>query len=905
MALNRFWRRAKWDRERLQEIESYVQIETDENMARGMPYDEARAAARRKFGNSTLIREEIYRMNTLATLDAVGRDVRYGLRMLGRNPMFTAVALVTIAVGIGANAGVFSVVNSVLLKPLRYPKAEELVALRQVAPGAAGLASFSDGLRLSPSMYFTYAEQNRTFQSLGVWDSGTASVTGMAEPEQVRTVSVSDGVLQALGVPPAAGRWLLQADQIPRGREPVGFSGRSATVMLSYGYWQRHFGGERSAIGRNITVDSRPREIVGVMPQGFRLVNTDPDLIMPLAFDRGRLILAGFGFQGIARLKPGITIAQANADLARLVPVWMDSWSNGPGTNSRIYETWRIAPALRPLKQEVVGNIADVLWVVMGTIALVMLIACANVTNLLLVRAEVRQQELALRAALGAGTGRIVRSLLVESVMLGLMGGALGIGVAYAGLRLLAAIRPANLPRLSEISIDPWTFGFTLALSVFSGLLFGLIPALKYAGPRISLALRSAGRTASASRERHRARSLLVITQVAIALVLLVSAGLMIRTVQALRRVEPGFTQPEHLQTLRVFIPASLVPEPQRVLRTQNDLADKLAAIPGVLSVGFASSMPMDGSGSGWDAVFAEDKTYPGGEIPPLRLFKYISPGFFHTAGTRMVAGRELTWTEVYGLQPVAMVSENLARELWGTPSAALGKRLREFPGMPWREVIGVIQDVHEKGVQEKAPEIVYWPTMMDNLFGPGPMNAMRAVTFVIRSERTGTDGFLSQVRQAVWSVNSSLPLASVQTMEEVYNKSLARTSFTLVMLGIAGAMALALGLIGIYGVISYAISQRTREIGIRVALGAEPGELRRMFVRHGLVLSGTGVVIGLGAAAGLTRLMKSLLFGISPLDPVTYLAVPVVLVAAAVLASYLPAQRAAAVDPVEALKSE
>jgi len=835
-------------------------------------------------------------MNTIALLDTLGRDVRYGLRALRHNPVFTAIALLTIAIGIGANTAVFSVVNSILLKPLPYPKSEQLVALRQVAPGAAGLANFEDGLLLSGSMYFTYAEHNRSFQSLGVWSSGSANVTGLAEPEQVRTVEISDGVLQALAVPPTAGRWLSRADQVPRGRE---------TVMLSYGYWQRRFGGDRSAIGRNITVDSRPREIVGIMPQGFRLVNAEFDLMVPLALDRGKLILAGFGYNGIARLKPGVAIAQANADMLRMVSVWMDSWSNGPGTNPRIYETWKITPAIRPLKQEVVGNVSDVLWVVMGTIGLVMLIACANVTNLLLVRAESRQQELAVRAALGAGRGRIVRELLVESTLIGLVGGVLGLAFAHEGLRLLVAIGPANLPRLSEISTDARTLGFTLAVSLLSGLVFGLIPALKYAGPRISLALRSAGRTSSMSRERHRTRNLLVVAQVALALVLMVSAGLMIRTFQALRTVDPGFTQAEHLQTMRISIPEALIAKPEQVIRIQNNILEKVAAIPGVASAGFGSAMPMEGYDSMWDNIFAEGKTYPANEIPPLRFFKFVSPNFFHTSGTRIIAGREITWTEVYGLRPVVMLSDNLARALWGTPAAAIGKRIREFEGTPWYEVIGVVQDVRENGIQAKTPEIVYWPSIGPNIFGPSPLEAMRTVTFVVRSDRAGTASFLNQVRQAVWSVNSNLPVASVRTMQEVYSHSLARTSFTLVMLGIAGAMAMVLGVIGIYGVISYAVSQRRREIGIRLALGAQQAELRRMFVRSGLALAGIGVAIGLGTAAGLMQLMKSLLFGISPLDPMTYASVPVVLVAAAVLASYLPARRASAVDPVEALKAD
>jgi predicted permease len=833
------------------------------------------------------------------------RDVRHAARGLRRNATFTVVAAVTLAIGIGANTVVFSVVNSVLLNPLRYPKSEELVAIRQMAPGAQGLTSFTDGLRLSPSMYFTYADHNRTFQSLGVWVTGTANVTGRAEPEQVRTVSISGGVLEALGVSPVAGRWLSETDQVPRGPNPDSFfSGRSTTVMLGYGYWQRRFGGDTSVIGRTITVDSRPREIVGVMPQGFRLVTAESDLIVPLAFDRGRTILAGFAFQGIGRLKPGVTIAYANADLSRLVPIWMGSWTNGPGSNGRIYETWRITPAIRPLKQQVVGNVSDVLWVVMATIGLVLLMACANVTNLLLVRVESRRQELAVRAALGAGRRRIVRSLLVESTMLGLLGGVLGMALAVLGVRVLVAIGPANLPRLNEISLNARVLGFTLVLSLVSGLLLGLIPALKYAGLRMSRALRSAGRAASVSRERHRARNLLVIAQVAMAMVLLVCAGLMMRTFQALLNVDPGFTQADHLQTLRVTIPASLVAEPERVTRIQHAIADTLAAIPGVTSVGFATSMPMEDTDPNWNSIFVEGQTYADGEIPPQRLFKFVSPEFFHTTGTRLVAGRDVTWMDVYGLRPVAMVSENLARELWGSPSAAIGKRVRQMAAGPWWEVTGVVQDVRENGLQERAPLTVYWPTMMINPFGGGT-DVWRTETFVIRSDRAGTESFVNQVRQAVWSVNASLPVAEVRTMQEVYDHSLARTSFTLVILAIAGGMALVLGIIGIYGVMSYAVSQRRREIGIRLALGAQGGEVKHLFIRQGLVLAALGVAIGLCAAAGLTRLMHSLLFGIRQLDPVVYAAVPLILVTAAVLASYVPARRAAAVDPVEALRLE
>ena len=411
------------------------------------------------------------------------------------------------------------------------------------------------------------------------------------------------------------------------------------------------------------------------------------------------------------------------------------------------------------------------------------------------------------------------------------------------------------------------------------------------------------GRTSSVSRERHRARNMLVVGQVAMALVLLVCAGLMIRTFEALRTVEPGFTDARHLQILRVSIPHSLVAEPERVIRIQSEIAEKLAAIPGVTSAAFASEMPMEGIESAWDCVYAQDKTYAAGVIPPLRFFKFVSPGYFHTVGTRLIAGRDLTWNEVYNQRPVVLLSESLAREMWGAPTAAIGKRLREFPLMPWHEVIGVVQEVHEKGVQEKAPEIVYWPAFVGDLYGPD--SPLATMTFVVRSERAGSQGLLNEVRQAVWSVNSNLPLASVRTMQEVYDASLARTSFTLTMLGIAGAMALSLGLIGIYGVVSYLVSQRHREFGIRLALGAQSGAVLQMVLWQVAILVLAGVVIGIGTALGLTRLMRSLLFGVSAHDPMTFASVAAALICVALLASYLPARRAMRVDPMVALRYE
>jgi predicted permease len=876
-------------------IQEHIDERIDELLEQGMPRDEAERAARREFGNVTLLQERSREVWQRQRLESLLSDLKHVFRRLGRSPGFAITVVLTLAIGIGANTAVFSVLNSVLLRPLPYPEPQQLVSLHLNAPGAPGLAEFRSELRLSASMYFTFATHNRTFQSVGVWGPGTASITGLSQPEQVNTAQISGGVLETLNVPALTGQWLTAADQDSHGL------GR---VMLSYGYWQRRFGGDPGVVGRAINVNSQSRTIAGVMPRGFKIVNYDFDLLVPMALDPTHEILAGFAYRGIGRLQPTVDLPQANADVARLLNVWMDSWSNGPGTDPHWYLNWRIAPALQPLKDTVVGSIQTVLWVVMATIGVVMLIACTNVANLLLVRADARRQELAVRSALGAGRWRIARELLLESVTLGLLGGAAGVAVAGAGLRLLTAIGPANLPRLSEISLDGRSIAFTFILSVISGLFFGAIPALRYAPSRQRLTLLGGVRTVSVSRERQRGRNLLVVAQVAMALVLLIGAVLMIRTFLAMRDVDPGFSDPASLQVMRLSIPENLVSDSTRVVRIQNNILDKLAAVPGVSSAGFAASVPMSGAEPAWDQIMVEGKNNEGDNLP-MRLYNYVSPGYFHTAGTRLVAGRDFTWAEIYSVRPIGIVSESLARELWGSPQAAIGKHFREWESSPWHEVVGVVEDVRENGVDQVSPATVYWPSLMGDPSSPDKLGAWRTVYFAVRTPRAGTQAFIDEMQQAVWSVNSNLPVADVSTMRDIYSDSMARTSFTLVMLAIAGTMALALGILGIYGVISYAVSQRTREIGIRMALGAKKSELVWMFVRSALVLTIVGTAVGLGASAALMRLMRTLLFGISPLDPVTFTVVPVILVAAAALASYLPARRTTAIDPVEALRSE
>ena len=803
--------------------------------------------------------------------------------------MFTALTLLTLAIGIGANTAIFSVVSGVLLKPLPYPDSERLVSVWQTAPGL-GIKE----LNASPATYFTYREEGQTFQDIGLWQADSVSVTGLDQPEQVRALAVTDGTLPILGAQPVVGRLFSRKDDQP---------GSPQTVILTYGYWQRKFGGDRGVIGRRMIVDAHACEVIGVLPQSFRFVNAKPELIEPLQLDRNKVFVGNFSYQAVARLKPGVSLTRANADVARMLPMLTAKFKPAPGMNNKMIEEARLGPDVRPLKQDAVGDVGKVLWVVMGTLAMVLLIACANVANLLLVRAEGRQQELAIRAALGAGWGRIARELLLESVSLGIAGGLLGLGLAYAAVRALVALAPAGLPRLDEISIDLPVLFFAMVISAGAGVLFGLIPVFKYAGPKLGTALREGGRTLSEGRERHRARNILVVVQVALALVLLISSGLMLRTFQALKQVQPGFTRPAEILTLRVSIPEGQVREPDRVIRMFNEMVRKVSELPGVSSVGLSNSITMDGSNNN-DPVFAQDKSYTESQIPPMRRFKFVSPGFFGSMGNPLLSGRDLDWTDVYERQPVVLVSENLARELWRSPAAAVGKRVRENPNGIWREVIGVVGNERDDGVDHKAPTVIYWP-MVVKQFWNEPLSVQRTLAFAIRSNRTGSAGLLKDVRQAIWSVNANLPIADVRTVEELYSKSMSRTSFTLTILGIAGCMALLLGVIGIYGVISYSVSQRTREIGIRMALGAPKHNVSQMFVRQGLLLTGIGVAAGLAAALALSRLMTSLLFEVSPVDPVTYLAVSGGLLAAALLASYVPARRAASLDPMESLRVE
>jgi putative ABC transport system permease protein len=822
-------------------------------------------------------------------MSSLSRELHYLTRKLARSPMFTVISIVTLALGIGATSAIFSVVHGVLLKPLPFDEPEELVGVWHRAPGLG-----FELLNQSPALHFTYRDEGRVFDDIGMWANRQATITGVGEPERVPTMQVTDGTLSLLRVKPVLGRLFTAEDDAP---------GSPETTVLGYGYWQRRFGGDAGVVGRTVDVDGQPHEIIGVLPADFRFLRWDPAVFLPFQFDRSKLFIGNFSFQGIARLKRGVSIEEANADLARMLPIATSKFPFPSGLTANMLKEARFGPNVRPLKDDVVGDVGATLWILLGTVGVVLLIACANVANLFLVRAEGRQRELALRSALGADRARVAKELLGESVGLGLLGGLAGLGVAYGAIRILVAMAPETLPRLNEITLDGTVLAFTLATSLVAGVLFGLLPVFKFTRPNMAGALKEGGRTASDGRERQRARGALVVAQIALALVLLIGSGLMIRSFQALRHVAPGFVAPSDVLTFRVSIPESQIRDNDEVPRAHEQILRKIEAIPGVTSAGLSSSVTMDGNDSG-DPIFVEEFPMEADQLPPIRRFKWISPGYFETMGNPIVAGRSITWDDVRQKAPVVVVTENFAREFWKRPADALGKRVRVNPKDKWREIVGVVGDVHDDGVDQKVTVVMYWPMSVTDFWGEAEF-ARRNMAYVLRGPRVGEAGFLEQVRQAVWSLNPDVPVANVQMLDEILAKSMSRTSFTLVMLVIASAVALLIGAVGLYGVISYGVTQRTREIGVRVALGARTADVSWMFLRHAALLAGIGIVVGLGAAFGLTRAMSSLLFNVSPVDPLTYALVSLVLVGIALVASYVPARRAARIDPTEALHWE
>jgi putative ABC transport system permease protein len=864
------------------ELSQHLDDRYGELIAAGMSPEDATRAALTLFQTGNVLAEQMASLQqsnapppptpgapTGHMFSDLGQDLRYAARTFWKQPGFAAAAVLTLALGIGATAAIFSVVYGVLLKPLPFEEPDRLVTVRHVAPHGAGTNH-------GRATFLTYRENQQAFEAIGAWDPAEVSISQSGEPERVEALLVSAATLPLLRVQPAIGRFFSAEDEAP---------GSPLRVVLTHGYWQRRFAGASNVVGQRLVVDGLPGEVIGVLPSSFTFLRTRPDVVLPMELDVSAPRGISFGFQALARLKPGITLTQANADVARLISILPP-----------IFARLELQPNVRPLADDVIGNVGEILWILLAAVGVVLLIACGNVANLFLVRAEGRQQEFALRAALGANRSRIARALLSESVLLALAGGVVGVALAQVATGLLRRIAPAELPRVDDINIDTTVLLFTLGVSLLSGALFGLFAVLRLGNPGTT-ALKQGGRSGGDVPGRRRTRNALVVGQVALALTLLIVSGLMIRTFIAMRQVEPGFTRPQEVQTFALAIPPTLIGDPEQAARTYERVAERLAQVPGVASAGLSSSVTMDGEDN-TNALEAEGFPVAEGQLPRLRRFKSIAPGYFETMGNHLVAGRSITWSDIYEQRPVIVISAPLAREYWGEPSRALGKRVRSGPRGSWREIVGVVGDEHDDGLNQPPTAIAYWP-MLNEVY------RWRRMVYAVRSMRVGTPGFLRELEQAVWAVDPNLPLADVLTLDEIQSRAMAQTSFALVMLGIAASVALLIGVVGIYGVIAYAAAQRTREIGVRMALGAQTSHVRTMFLRQGLALTATGIVLGIGVAVVLTRVMAGLLFGVGPLDPITYAVVSVALAIVALLATYLPARRASRVDPVIALRAE
>ncbi len=839
-------------------------------------------------------REELLRQKGghWVPLADLGRDLRLAFRGLARRPLFSGVAILVLALGIGATTAIFTLVDTVVLSPLPFDEPDRLLAVQHAAPGR-GLEDAGQ----CAAWHFTYVDEAQSFEDLGMFMGSTASITGRGDPEALPSLQVTSGVFPAIRATALTGRVFTEEDMDPDG---------PATIMLSEGYWGTRFGGDPQVVGQTLQVDGVTREIIGVMPREIRALGYDPAVIVPLRFRRASLFVGNIGYDAVARLRDGVSMEEAQADLSRVMPQAWQKFPGGPVASTSDPDLYRVD--LLPLKDDLVGAVANLLWILLGGVSVVLMIACANVANLFLVRADGKDGEMAVRTAMGASRRRITWEYLKESLLLGLMGGVGGLVLAQVGLRSLMAFIPTSLPRVEEVPLNPNVLLFTLIISVGAGLFFGVFPMLRKGEGDLVDSLKEGGRSGMRDRGRHRVQNVLAVSQMALALVLLVASGLMLRSFQSLRNRDPGFQNPEEVLALRLYIPGSEAPQGDDVATTYEMIVRRLEEVPGVSSVGLATSIPMHGGGN-VNPFLVQGQALDSEGATVSRRHKWIGPNYLETMQIRLLMGRTVTWDEIHARAPVALLSETLAREVFGSPEEALGRYVAARPDPPhWKEIIGIVEDVREDGLDHPYPALVYWPHVTLGFWEgnePDQVQVWRGAGIAIRSNRMNTPGFLNDVQDAIWEVSPNLPLMGVRPVTELMAASMARTSFAMILLGIAGLVALLLGLVGVYGVISYAVSQRRGELGMRMALGAQAGQVKAMVIKQGIALAGVGVALGLVLAFALTRLMSALLFEVSAVDPLTYASVAIGLLSVALLASYLPARRAANVDPMTALRVE
>ena len=792
------------------------------------------------------------------------QDVRYGFRLLINKPGFTAIAVITLALGIGANTAIFSVVNSVLLRPLPYREPDRLFTMRsnQSMPDLEDVRS-----------------QSRSFEFFGAVVTQALDYTGEGEPLQVQAALINADWFKALGARAALGRTI--SDEEDRfGGDPV--------VVLSHGFWQRQFGGDPSILGKPIQLSGHSYVAIGVMPAGFVMPSETPDLwaaarvVNPIALNfRGVHFLRTY-----LKLKPGVSLSQAQAEMEST-----DRWlaEKEPAENKGRHTV------LLSIQERLVGNSRPALLILFGAVALVLLVACANFANLLLTRAAARHQEIVIRAALGAGRARLVRQMLTESTLLSVLGGAGGLLLAVWGIDLLTAFRPANLPLVSSIRIDGWVLAFTVVVSILTGVIFGLLPALNASKLDVNEALKESTRASTGGAIRHRARSVLVVSEIAFALVLLIGAGLLIKSLWKLREIDPGFN-PDNLLTMRIELPESRYKEIPKQVRFREGALEALNSVPGVQAA-MVSELPMSGDHLMHNFIIDGRPPLAPGEEPELET-RTVAGDYLHTMGIHLLQGRDFTSADRADTPIVGLVNESFVREYFPDQNP-IGARIAWARGnRQWMTIVGVIGDVRHFGLD--LPEVPAFYTSYLQLDQPWK----RWMYVVVRSDENPS-ALIGEVKNQIWSIDRQIPLTKLRTMTEVMSLSLAAQRFNMSLMGIFAAVALLLAAVGIYGVVSYSVTQRTREMGIRIALGAESGDVLKIVLMQGLRLAAIGVGIGLGAAFALTRVMSSLLFGVSATDPVIFAGISLILTGVALGATFIPARRATRLDPMMALRYE
>ena len=812
------------------------------------------------------------------------------LRLLWRRaaagPGFSLVSLATLAIGIGANVAIFTVVNTVLLRPLPIPDSERLVMLRHAAPGLAQL----DELPMSDALYFLYAEESRTLDRVAVFRDEQASFTGADNPQRVQAARVTASFFDVVRTPPRMGRAFTAEDDLP-GAAPV--------VVLADGLWRTRFGADPDVLGRVVDVDGASVEVVGVMPPGFTFSRPNAELWRPMGLDRDNLQLGAFGINGVARIADGSTLEQVQAELgamlSNLVEVFPDDGAAG------VLSTAGFRPLVDRAREVVVGDVEATLWILLGAVGFLLLIACANVANLFLVRSEARHGEVAIRAALGERRGQLVGSVFVESLVLGVAGGLASVPLALLAVRLLVRFGPRAVPRLDEISIDATVLAFGLAVSVAAGLLFGVLPAWRASAVAGTGHTTSGARGATAGRERQLARRGLVVIQIALALTLLVGSGLAVRSFQKLAAVDPGF-DPTDALTFGLALPLRDYETPESRLALHRQVVDRLRALPGASGAAAASTVPLGGEVSGSGHTI-EGRPLADGEVPPVFMWKRISPAYFDAMRTELVEGRVFDPLDGERDAPVVIVSRAVARAQWPGESA-LGKGIRlggppAGEGQEWSRVVGVVDDVHEVAMHEDPPAMVYYPI-------PGVIGGVAVppvMRYVVRAPNAA--GLAGAARETVRGLDRTLPIAEIETLETLVWRARGERAFLMVLLVIAAVLALLLGSVGLYGVVSCMVAQRRREIAIRMAVGAQVTDVRRLVLVEASWMALLGVALGVAAAVVLTGRLQALLFETAPLDPVVFGAVSALLAGICLLASWLPARRAARIDPMMVLRAE